>query len=91
MTLDERLSLLWEKFQKLTPEEIDKALEEAGAPLKEEKALLSTEIVSNPVDMMITDFKSEESVTQIIPTTTTEGRGSMPHEGGIVSNNLRAA
>lgn len=43
MTLDERLSLLLEKFQKFTPEEIDKALEECGAPLKEEKELLSTE------------------------------------------------
>ena len=43
MTLDERLSLLWEKLQELTTKEIDKALEEAGAPLKEEKGLLFAE------------------------------------------------
>lgn len=43
MTLYERLSLLWEKLQKLTPEGIDKVLEEAGAPLKEEKELLFAE------------------------------------------------
>lgn len=43
MTLYERLSLLWEKLQKLTPEGIDKVLEEAGAPLKEEEVLPSTE------------------------------------------------
>lgn len=43
MTLYERLSLLWEKLQELTPEGIDKVLEEAGAPLKEEKEPSSTE------------------------------------------------
>lgn len=63
MTLDERLSLLWKTLQKLTPEEIDKELDGAGAPLKERTALFSTEIISNPTEMLIKDFKSEENLT----------------------------
>lgn len=35
MTLNKRLSLLLETFKKLTPEEIDRELDDANAPLKE--------------------------------------------------------
>lgn len=91
MTLDERLSLLWETLQKLTPEEIDKELDGAGAPLKGRTALFSTEIISNPTEMLIMDFKLEENTAQMISIITTEDQDSVSHEGGIVSNNLRAA
>ena len=91
MTLDERLSLLWKTLQKLTPEEIDKELDGAGAPLKGRTALFSTEIISNPAEMLIKDFKPEENTAQMISIITTEEQDSGSHEGGIVSNNLRAA
>jgi hypothetical protein len=91
MTLDERLSLLWKTLQKLTPEEIDKELDGAGAPLKGRTALFSTEIISNPTEMLIKDFKPEENTAQMISIITTEEQDSVSHEGGIVSNNLRAA
>lgn len=91
MTLDERLSLLWKTLQKLTPEEIDKELDGAGAPLKGRTALFSTEIISNPTEMLIKDFKPEENTAQMISIITTEEQDGVSHEGGIVSNNLRAA
>lgn len=91
MTLDERLSMLWKTLQKLTPEEIDKELDGAGAPLKGRTALFSTEIISNPTEMLIKDFKPEENTAQMISIITTEEQDSVSHEGGIVSNNLRAA
>lgn len=91
MTLDERLSLLWKTLQKLTPEEIDKELDGAGAPLKGRTALFSTEIISNLTEMLIKDFKPEENTAQMISIITTEEQDSVSHEGGIVSNNLRAA
>lgn len=91
MTLDERLLLLWKTLQKLTPEEIDKELDGAGAPLKGRTALFSTEIISNPTEMLIKDFKPEENTAQMISIITTEEQDSVSHEGGIVSNNLRAA
>lgn len=91
MTLDERLSVLWKTLQKLTPEEIDKELDGAGAPLKGRTALFSTEIISNPTEMLIKDFKPEENTAQMISIITTEEQDSVSHEGGIVSNNLRAA
>lgn len=91
MTLDERLSLLWKTLQKLTPEEIDKELDGAGVPLKGRTALFSTEIISNPTEMLIKDFKPEENTAQMISIITTEEQDSVSHEGGIVSNNLRAA
>ena len=91
MTLDERLSLLWKTLQKLTPEEIEKELDGAGAPLKGRTALFSTEIISNPTEMLIKDFKPEENTAQMISIITTEEQDSVSHEGGIVSNNLRAA
>lgn len=56
MTLDERLSLLWKTLQKLTPEEIDKELDGAGAPLKGRTALFSTEIISNPTEIVDKGF-----------------------------------
>ena len=91
MTLDERLSVLWKTLQKLTPEEIDKELDGAGAPLKGRAALFSTEIIANPTEMLIKDFKPEENTAQMISIITTEEQDSVSHEGGIVSNNLRAA